>query len=63
MKSFKAIFRRGQNSKLDGGDNLSRTSSSTTLDSDQRSNKGAKSKKDSSRERVDRFVENKEAKG
>lgn len=62
MKSIKAIFRRGQNTKLDGqniGDNLSRTSSITNLDADTKSNKGAKPKKSSSRDRLDKLGDRK----
>lgn len=62
MKSIKAIFRRGQNSKLDGqniGDNLSRTSSITNLDADTKTSKGAKPKKSASRDRLDKIGENK----
>lgn len=61
MKSIKAIFRRGQ-TKLDGqniGDNLSRTSSITNIDADTKSNKGAKPKKSSSRDRLDKLVDKK----
>lgn len=61
MKSIKAIFRRGQNTKLDGQniDNLSRTSSITNLDGDTKSSKGAKPKKSASRDRLDKIVDKK----
>lgn len=61
MKSIKAIFRRGQNTKLDGQniDNLSRTSSITNLDADIKTSKGAKPKKSASRDRLDKIGENK----
>ncbi|KAG5888907.1 hypothetical protein JTB14_006050 [Gonioctena quinquepunctata] len=62
MKSIKAIFRRGQNPKLEGqnlGDNLSRTSSITNLDPEQRNSKGAKPRKSASRDRIDKIGDSK----
>ncbi|XP_018568252.1 uncharacterized protein LOC108908637 isoform X2 [Anoplophora glabripennis] len=62
MKSIKAIFRRGQNAKLDGQnlpDNLSRTSSITNLDAEQKLGKGAKPRKTASRDRIDKIGDGK----
>ncbi|CAG9821437.1 unnamed protein product [Phaedon cochleariae] len=47
---------RGQNPKLEG-DDLSRTSSVTNLEAEQRSSKGAKPRKSSSRDRIDKIVD------
>lgn len=62
MKSIKAIFRRGQNAKIDGQnlpDNLSRTSSITNVDAEQKQGKGAKPRKSASRDRIDKITEGK----
>ncbi|XP_072394355.1 uncharacterized protein spdi isoform X2 [Diabrotica undecimpunctata] len=53
-------FRKGQNTKIDGqniGDNLSRASSVTNLDAEPKVAKGAKPRKSSSRDRIDKIGE------
>nr|XP_023011898.1 uncharacterized protein LOC111502138 isoform X1 [Leptinotarsa decemlineata]XP_023011899.1 uncharacterized protein LOC111502138 isoform X2 [Leptinotarsa decemlineata] len=60
--SSNVTYRRGQNSKLEGhnlGDNLSRTSSITNIDADQKNSKGAKPRKSASRDRIDKIGDKK----
>ncbi|XP_056635898.1 centromere-associated protein E-like isoform X2 [Diorhabda sublineata] len=56
-------FRRGQNTKIEGQNlgenNLSRTSSVTNLDAEPKSAKGARPRKSSSRDRLDKIGESK----